>query len=345
MNGSVDLRRLHVLRMVAQHGTVTAAAAALHLTPSAVSHQLRTLAHELGVPLLEPHGRRVRLTPAGETLVAYADTLHADWERARADLAQYAADGTAGVLRLAGFPTVVAGLLAPAARQLRAELPRLVVHISEVETADGFDLLLAGETDIAVVVPMPDTPPLDDPRFDQQPLLSEPLDLYVPVDHPLADQPEVVLTDAAHEDWITAAPDASDCAALVAAACTAAGFAPKIVHRAKDVVAVAALVSYGLGVSLVPRLAPVPSVHPVVRIPLRDPAPARHILSCVRRGSDQQPLIARGLEAIRAVSRNLPQAARSAGPERRPTQPAAGQAGTHAAAAHDAGPTRIPALG
>ncbi len=309
MNGSVDLRRLHVLRMVAQHGTVTAAAAALHLTPSAVSHQLRTLAHELGVPLLEPHGRRVRLTAAGETLVAYADSLHADWERARADLAQYAADGAAGVLRLAGFPTVVAGVLAPAAKQLKADLPRLVVQISEVETADGFDLLLAGETDIAVVVPMPDTPPLDDPRFDQQPLLSEPLDLYVPEGHPLAGRREVPLTDAAHEDWITAAPDVSDCAALVAAACTAAGFAPKIVHRAKDVVAVAALVSYGLGVSLVPRLSPVPEAHPVVRVPLRDPAPSRHILTCVRRGSDQQPLIARGLEALRAATRTLPHAA------------------------------------
>ncbi|MGH3647170.1 MAG: LysR family transcriptional regulator [Micromonosporaceae bacterium] len=242
MNEAVDLRRLHVLRMVNQHGTVTAAAAALHLTPSAVSHQLRQLSHELGVALLEPRGRRVCLTPAGHTLVRYADVLHADWERAHAELAEYAIDGTAGVLRIAGFPTAVAGLLAPAARRLAGDLPRLVVRLRETETDAGFDLLLAGETDIAVVVPTPDTPPLDDPRFQQQPLLSD----------PLADKPEVSLADAPHEPWIIAAPGSSDCARLVAAACTAAGFTPKIAHEATDVAAVAALVSYGLGVSLVP---------------------------------------------------------------------------------------------
>ncbi|MFB9837268.1 LysR family transcriptional regulator, partial [Actinoallomurus acaciae] len=80
---SVDLRRLQVLRLVHRHGTVTAAADVLHLTPSAVSHQLRQLARETGVALLEPDGRRVRLTPAGRALVAHADALHAGWERAR----------------------------------------------------------------------------------------------------------------------------------------------------------------------------------------------------------------------------------------------------------------------
>ncbi|MGH2602079.1 MAG: LysR substrate-binding domain-containing protein [Dehalococcoidia bacterium] len=116
----------------------------------------------------------------------------------------------------------------------------------------------------------------------------------------------VSLADAAHEPWIIAAPGSSDCARLVAAACTAAGFTPKISHEATDVAAVAARVSYGLGVSLVPRLAPVPSAYPVVRIALREPAPSRHILSCVRCGSDRQPLIARGLAALRDASQRLP---------------------------------------
>ena len=69
MNSAVDLRRLHVLRMIDAHGTVTAAAAALHLTPSAVSHQMRQLAREVDVELVEPHGRGVRLTAAGRSLV------------------------------------------------------------------------------------------------------------------------------------------------------------------------------------------------------------------------------------------------------------------------------------
>lgn len=306
MNGAVDMRRLHVLRMVAQHRTVTAAAGALHLTPSAVSHQLRQLSHEVGVALLEAQGRGVRLTPAGQALVSYADTLHAGWERARADLAAHAHDGGAGMLRMCGYPTVIAALLAPAAARLRAGHPRLDVRITESESDEGFDLLLAGEADIAIVVPGPDTPPIDDAKFHQQPLLDEPLDLFVPTDHPLAEKDDVALVDAAGEPWIVPAPGSSDCAQLVSAACTAAGFSPRIVHQAKDVVAVAALVANGLGVALEPRLAPVPAHHQVVRIPLRPPAPSRHILTCVRRGSEQQPAIALGLAMLRELSRDLP---------------------------------------
>ena len=302
---SIDLRRLHVLRLVHRYGTVTAAADVLHLTPSAVSHQIRQLSREIGTSLLEPSGRRVRLTPAGHTLVAHADALHAGWEQARADLAALG-DGSAGLLRLCGFPTAVAGLLAPTADRLKTTCPRLTVHIAEVETAEGFDLVLSGETDIAVVVPTPETPPLDDAKFDQQPLLEEPLDLLVPADHPLAHREAVALSDAARDPWILPDPDIDFCQrALVA--CATAGFTPKIAHRVKDCVSVSALVAHGLGLALIPRLAPLPSHHGVVRLPLPDkPTPTRHILTCVRRGSDRQPVIARGLETLRGVSQELP---------------------------------------
>ena len=65
--------RLQVLRLFAGHGTVTATAEALHYTPSAVSSQLRTLAQDLGVVLLEPEGRGLRLTPAAHTLLSRCD--------------------------------------------------------------------------------------------------------------------------------------------------------------------------------------------------------------------------------------------------------------------------------
>src|SRR6266487_4166761 len=68
-------RRLTVLRAVARHGTVTAAAAVCHLTPSAASHQLQALARDLDVVLLEHTGRNVRLTAAANTLLVHADAL------------------------------------------------------------------------------------------------------------------------------------------------------------------------------------------------------------------------------------------------------------------------------
>lgn len=304
---AVDLRRLQVLRMIREHGTVTAAAAALHLTPSAVSHQMRQLSSDIGVPVLEPDGRRIRLTAAGRRLVQHADDLLAGWERITADL-ESLGEGGVGELRMCGFPTAVAGLLAPAAQQLAGTDPGLEVHLTEVDDAStGFELLLGGATDIALVTPLTESPPLDDPRYDQQLLLTEPLDLLVGQEHPLGDRATVPLAELADESWILAAPGSWDCRQLVANACASAGFSPRIVHEAYSPLAVSALVERDLGVALVPRLAPIPAHHHVRRIPLAgDPPPQRTILTCVRRGSDHQPAIARGLEALRAAAAALP---------------------------------------
>jgi DNA-binding transcriptional LysR family regulator len=293
-----DLRRLHVLRVVHQLGTVTAAARSLHLTPSAVSQQLRQLAHELDVPLLEPDGRRVRLTPAAITLLRHADELAARWEVARADLQAGAGRATA-TLRLAGFTSSLRTLVVPAVEHLRVREPDLTVRIMEVETASAFGRLLTGDIDIAVTLPNQGGPPLDDPRFEQEMLLDEPLDLLVPRGHRLAGTGPVALEEVAHEPWILPAPGKCDHQEISAAACAAAGFTPKVAHEALDWPAVAAIVAGGLGVCLKPRLVGVPAELPVVSVPLAGPAaPRRRLLTCTRRGSRGQPHIAAGLDAL-----------------------------------------------
>ena len=87
MRFMVDLRRLRALRAVADHGTLAAAADALHLTPSAVSQQLSALEREVGHALLEPAGRSVRLTAAARVLLGHADVLFAQLERLQGELA------------------------------------------------------------------------------------------------------------------------------------------------------------------------------------------------------------------------------------------------------------------
>src|SRR5262245_22574183 len=149
----IDLRRLHVLRMLDEHRTVTAAAAALHLTPSAVSQQIRLLGRDVGVELLERVGRGVRLTPAARALRGHADRLYTEWERV---LAEASGAPAGGVLRLCGFPTALAALLAPAASELRDA--GVAVELVEAGNAECFALLLAGDADVAVVLPAPDAP-------------------------------------------------------------------------------------------------------------------------------------------------------------------------------------------
>ncbi|EHR59208.1 LysR family transcriptional regulator [Saccharomonospora cyanea] len=309
----IDLRRVQVLRVLADRGTVTATAEALHLTPSAVSQQIRLLADDLGVELLERTGRNVRLTVAAHALLRHADALHEQWERARAELA--VGSRVTGTLRLCGVSSAVAALMAPAVARLRRDFPELDVHVAEEESEDCFTLLLAGQADIAVVLPTAGTPPVDDARFDQHVLHEDPQDLLVWRGHPFAeggggggggDVDGVRLSDAAAENWIVK-PRHNDTYDLLLAACSAAGFTPRVTHHVKEWFAVSALVAEGFGVCLLPRLVPVPGEHPVVRVPVRgNPRPVRKFLCCVRRGSGSHPALAEGVRALRAAVGRLP---------------------------------------
>lgn len=295
-------RRVAVLRAVARHGTVTAAAEVCHLTPSAASHQLQALARDLDLVLLQHVGRNVRLTPAARALLAHTDALTAQWEHAQADLAAYRSSPLSGPLRLCGFSSAAAVLVPAAVTALRDAHPHLTVQVSEAQPRRAFDLLASHDVDIAVVVATPDIPTAAHPAFDQQPLLDEPLDLVVSSDHWLARRPTISLPDAAAEGWIVGTPNTAY-HQLVLLACASAGFVPDIAHYADEWDTGAALVARGLGVALVPRLAHIPEVHPVVRLPLsEDSAPMRHIVAAVRGGSGDQPAIAAGLSALRQIA-------------------------------------------
>lgn len=288
--------------MVAACGTVTGAAEALHYTPSAVSQQLRSLSRDLGVELVVQDGRRIRLTPAARVLVERADDLFTAWEEVRADVG--AADlGRSGTLRLCGFSTAASSLLPQVAVAVRAAQPRCRVRIIEADPEECFDLLLADEADVAVVVATSAVPASTDPRFEQHHLMEDPLDLLVATTHRLAGEETVLLGDLAQETWIMDRPG-RPYHQLLQAACVAAGFSPAAEHVAAEWDTGAALVAAGLGVALIPRLAHLPTGYPVVRIPLRGtPAPSRHILTGVRRGSSRQPLIALALAELTSRAR------------------------------------------
>lgn len=299
----IDLRRLQALVAVAEYGTVTAAAKALSFTPSAVSQQIGQLAQDLDAELLERQGRRVHLTPAAHALLAHASTIQAQWEQAKAELA--ATTGIVhGTLRICGVSSAIAALAAPATNQLQLQHPNLHVLLREEESAACYQLLLTDESDIALVLPTMDAPDPTDARFEQQAVLTDPQDLLVPESHALAQTGGVDLADAAEESWIVKRHD-NDSYTLLSVACAAAGFTPHIAHEAKEWYAVSSLVAAGLGVCLLPRIVPLPASHPVVRVPLTGrSAPARRILTSVRRGSADHPAIAAGLSALHDVADN-----------------------------------------
>lgn len=293
----IEHRGLKGLEAVAEHGTVTAAAAALNFTPSAVSQQIGHLASELGVDLLQRDGRRVRLTAAARLLLYRSQEINALWEDTKAQVSASALESV-GALRFCGVSSAIAALVAPAMAGLRRTHPRIESSVQEGESADCYRMLAADDADVAVVLPTPGSPPVDDPRFEQWALVDDPQDILLSARHPLADRSGIELSEVAAESWIVKRED-NDTYAVLLAACTSAGFAPSVRLEVKEWYAISALVSEGLGICLLPRIIPIPGDHDVVRVPLTGRVdPSRPILVCIRRGSAGHALIRPGLEAL-----------------------------------------------
>ncbi|MFI5844577.1 LysR family transcriptional regulator [Catenuloplanes sp. NPDC051500] len=292
----LDVRRLRVLRELSRRGTVTAVAAALHLTPSAVSQQLAALSREAGAPLIESAGRRVRLTNAAQILLRHADEIFARLELAQADIAA-ATGAPAGRVVLGGFAATISGLALPALATLRDTAPHLHLRLLEVEHPEALDLLVRGELDVVLMVESRQGPAATDRRFHREPLLTDVFDIALPAGHPVAAAPEVTLAELAEEPWIL--PRAGACLDVSMATCAAAGFTPHVVHSIGDWEGVTAAVALGLGVALVSRLASVAARPGVTIRKLETDRPSRHITAVLRRGSQEAPHLAAVLGALR----------------------------------------------
>lgn len=297
--------RLLTLRVFARCGTVGAAAELTGYSPSAVSAQLRELQRVLGMQLLAKDGRGVRLTATGRYLVAGSDTLIAEWERLRA-----AAMQTGGQVQshfgLGGFSTAAAQLLAPLAATLRSTRPQVEVQVLEANPSRCFDLLVAERIDLAVIVAMQSDIHVEgDPRFEQTVLLDDPLDVIIPSDHPLASRETVTLEEMASDPWITDAAG-STYHSLFAAAFTTVGVTPRIAHEAVEWETQIAFVGAGLGVGLLPRLAPLHNVENVIRLRITGKGkPARRIVAAVRKGSIASPLIQESLGILQVNAKRI----------------------------------------
>jgi molybdate transport repressor ModE-like protein len=306
----IDVRRLRVLRALADHGTVAAAAEALHLTPSAVSQQLAALEREVGQPIVEKRGRGLILTGAGDVLLEHAHALFAQLERAEADVAAHGR-GELGTVAVGAFPTALAAIAAPAAQALATTHPRLHLELLDVESPHCFAALIEERIDLAISMQSESAPAVDDPRFSRWPLLDDPLDAVLPRDHPLADRSAVALDALAAETWVGPSPGTS-CLEVTLAGCAAAGFVPPLVHRTNDFATIMTFVAAGLGVALVPRLAQDRVPAGVAIVPLRGTPPARRVFAATRRGSEARPVLAatrQALEAAAALAAPAPAAA------------------------------------
>ncbi len=144
----MDVRRLHLLLELSRLGSMREVAETHGLTTSTVSQQLAALAREVRTPLVEPDGRRVRLTPAGRRLADHAVTILAAVDAARLDLDPDAEP--AGTLRVGGFATAIRSSLMPVIAELAASHPQVHVLVREYEPIEAFHLLADDDLDLAL---------------------------------------------------------------------------------------------------------------------------------------------------------------------------------------------------
>jgi DNA-binding transcriptional LysR family regulator len=292
----LDVRRLHMLRELAERGTIAATAQALGYTPPAISQHLAALERQAGVALLERQGRRVALTPAAQLLVGRTERVLAELEAAEAELA---AGEVRGTVRLAAFPTAAATIVPRAMASFAAEHPAAEVTLAELEPEDALPALKLGEADVAVVHSYDFSPRPPDASAELTLLLEDDLHVAVPAGHPAAGE-VVDLAALAGERWIAGYLDTA-CHRVVVTSCRAAGFEPRVAARSNDFRVVLALVAAGQGVAIIPGMGfdAVPDGVCLARPagkPLR-----RRVLAAVRSGSAEHPGVAALVGALEAA--------------------------------------------
>ena len=277
----MEPRRLRLLVELARRGSMRAVAEELGYTTSTVSQQLAVLAREAGTPLIEPAGRRVRLTPAGRRLTNHAVTILAALDAARADLDPSAEP--AGVVRVAGFATAVRRSLVPAIDALAQTHPAVELHVREHEPPEALALLSDDEVDLALVYDYNLAP-----RTLGRDLLATPLwtarwHLAVPDGPAAGDASPAVFGRFAGANWIVNSRDTAD-ETVVRAIAALAGFVPRIAHRVDSLELVQDLIVARLGVALLSEHEP--PVAGVRLLELRDPHAELRAYAVMRRGRE-----------------------------------------------------------
>lgn len=294
----MDVRKLRVLCELDARGTIAEVASALHMTPSAVSQQIAALGREVGMQLVEPDGRRVRLTEAARVLVDHAHDILAQVERAWAGLAGYAR-GNRPEVRIAGHDGVLGGLGLDAAVRLRELRPDLSVALQEVGPIESVAMLLRGEIDVALGVEVGFESIVDDGRFLATSIVVDHYDLVLPTCHRLAYATSVRLADLATDTWVFV--NDGLCREIGLAACRAAGFRPSVAHALGDWATTLAAVRMGLGVALVPRLMLTDLPAGMVACTPAGESLRHHVIAVTRTGAEQAPHIAVVLDVLDGI--------------------------------------------
>ncbi|WP_327130875.1 LysR substrate-binding domain-containing protein [Streptomyces sp. NBC_01343] len=266
----IDVQRLRILRAVAEHGSFNRAAAALLLTPSAVSQHIASLERSLGHPVAVRSTRGVTLTEPGRLLVEAAETISAELDQVRHEIDRLTADRPR--LTVATFTSGGRRLLPAALARFVAVHPDVELTVREAEPETAVPMVRTGSADLALAYHFDGPLPLRT-GLDWTPLMDDPLWLALPHGHRLAGRDSLDLTELAAERWVLGCLKTE---AYLRRYAQRAGFDLRVAASTTDYFFAQTLVAAGVGVALVPHVSLTPDAA-VALVRIESPRPARHI--------------------------------------------------------------------
>ena len=241
----MDLRQLEILRAVAQTGSFTSAGEQLHLSQSAVSRQILLLEEELNEQLFLRLGRKIRITPAGTTLLGLSQRMFEDLEQTRAAILD-TQQTVKGTLRLVGGMTVCLYVFPPLLKAFRKQHPGVDVKLMPGATPRLIRQLRSGTADLGLL-----TLPIDDPALVSVPVMREELLLVTAPQHPLARKRQVTPQDLARQPFVLFEAG-SGTRRAIEEFFVSEDIAPTVVTETENVEIIKALVRINMGVTIIP---------------------------------------------------------------------------------------------
>lgn len=291
----MDVNRLELLRELAERGSVTAVARATHRTPSAVSQQLKVLEREAGIALTERRGRGIQLTGAGRVLAQTAADVAVALERADA-IWQDFKHAPRGEVSLSIFESGGQMLLPGVLSDLTA-VPGLELHCDDADPANADFSDRVADFDIVVADSSGVLPSWRKRGLAVVPLFTEPLDVALPENHPLAAKQALTPRDVATETWIGVPVDYPFDRILVDIS-AAVGHSLVVAQRLRDNGIVEAVVAAGHGIAILPRYTTREHENGLVTRPLVGVKAQRLVSILMRPDRAQRPSVRRVVESL-----------------------------------------------
>lgn len=295
----MDVRRLELLRELADRGSITAVARATQRTPSAVSQQLKILEREAGIPLTEPAGRGIQLTGAGRALARTATDIATAIQRAEALWEDFRSEPQ-GEVTINVFPTA-GEMLLPGLLARLDKIPGLVLQVHDLDgqleqvmhlTAD-FDIVLADSPGIL--------PTWTERGITVVPLMREALDVAMPEGHRLGAKRQLTPADLIDETWI-GVPARLPFDRILRGIEAANGTPARVAQRIVDNGIVESLVAAGRGIAILPRYTTRDRENGLITRPLKGVRASRLISALLRPDRAERPSVRAVVEALQAVA-------------------------------------------